>query len=116
MATWQDSLGICEFRGQDHVSFIFLFEKKLTNNHTPTALSGKKRKRKKLVNETASFQELKGGCKKLKDKATCSKTVKSVELFSHDVMAAILVFQNDETAAILVYQTNPVQELNPFLK
>jgi len=29
-------------------------------------------------------------------------------VFSHDVMAAILVFQNNETAAMLVDQTNPV--------
>ena len=29
-------------------------------------------------------------------------------MFSHDVMAAILVTQNNETAAMLVSQTNPV--------
>ena len=29
-------------------------------------------------------------------------------VFSHDVMAAILVFQNNETVALLVSQTNPV--------
>ena len=32
----------------------------------------------------------------------------NVEVFAHDVMAAILEFQNKETAAILVNQTNPV--------
>ena len=30
-------------------------------------------------------------------------------VFSHDVMAAILVFQNNETAAMLMFQTNPVR-------
>ena len=30
------------------------------------------------------------------------------KVFSHDVMAAILVFQNNETAAMLVSPTSPV--------
>ena len=29
-------------------------------------------------------------------------------VFSHDVMAGILVFQDNETAAMLVYQENPL--------
>ena len=33
---------------------------------------------------------------------------KSNRVFSHDVMAAILVSQNNETAAMLVSQTNPL--------
>ena len=47
--------------------------------------------------------------------ATLLKTLcgtKANRVFSHDVVAAILVFQNDETAAILVYQTN---QLSSFL-
>ena len=37
-------------------------------------------------------------------------------VFSHDVMAAILVSQNNETEAILVSQTSPVGvELFPYV-
>ena len=28
-------------------------------------------------------------------------------VFSHDIMAAMLMFQNKEMAAVMVYQTNP---------
>ena len=38
-----------------------------------------------------------------------SKTKVIVQVFSHDVTAAILMFQNNEAAAMLVYQTNPVR-------
>ena len=83
------------------VQFPYLKKKNLTNNHTPTALPGKKRKRKKPVNDTASFQKLKGSLRQ-ENKATCLKTIKSIERLSHDAMAAILVFQNNETADMLV--------------
>ena len=42
------------------------------------------------------------------DTLKCTVPSCAGRLFSHYVMAAVMVSQNNETAAMLVFQTNPV--------
>ena len=49
------------------------------------------------------------------DEPLSCQATETYRVFSHEVMAAILVSQNNETAAMLVSQTNPVWSLTLFL-
>ena len=74
VTTWQDSLGICEIRVQDHVCLQ-------TTILRPHCLTKSERERS-LSMTPLHFRSLKAVCKELKDKATSLKTVKSIKLFT----------------------------------